>query len=737
MTMTNKTNKRILASKTQGATQKIAMTAAVTFVQEPATQTADGAGAGGEARPVKSFEMVAYTGGAMRLMFWRYPVVIDLAGLTAGNSKRPIYLQHEYTMAALLGQTTEVTKTQDQLSVKGRFLARQPAAKQVMDLQEDGYEWQASVGVSPSRVEFVDAGKSVVVNGRSFNGPLYVTRAGTLDEVSFVMLGADDNTSAKIAAGRKTSVAAKGNAMTFEQWLADRGLVASGLSLKQRESLEKDYNALVAAGVIAAAGGGGGDPADPVDPGTAEQVIADLRARRAAEIGRQNAITKACGGKHGDIEAKAIAEGWSVDKTELEVMRAERPQPGSLPAGGGGNRGGGLSKMAAAVAFAAICASAGMQEEAIAKSLPDGERQAVMNEAMSGKMRGFGIQSLMDWTIRAAGESFDGQRTSSEFLVAALKADQKIQASGTNGFTTLSLSGILSNLAKKVLLETYTAQNVVWDQIAGLGNNSDFKPTTRYRLDSSGGYQQVSATGELKHSGLSEAGYSSAIDTFGTLISLTRKMMINDDLGAFLQVPGLLGRMAAVRLEEAVFSLWMSNPSNFFSTGNRNLLTGAGSVLSISALTDAETLLGNQVDSNGKPILMMADRILVGTNNKVLAEQLYKESDIRNNTANKEYVVKNPHSNKFRVIVSPYINNAAIKDSAGAAIANQSQTKFWLLGNPAVRAAIRVSLLNGNRTPVLESAETDFATLGMQWRSYHDFGVGMEDAVAAVQSNGA
>ena len=73
--------------------------------------------------------------------------------------------------------------------------------------------------------------------------------------------------------------------MTFEQWLADRGLVASGqagqvlLSLVQRASLEKDYNALVAAGVIAAAGGG-----DPADPGTAEQVIADLRARRAAEI---------------------------------------------------------------------------------------------------------------------------------------------------------------------------------------------------------------------------------------------------------------------------------------------------------------------------------------------------------------------------------------------------------------------------------------------------------------------
>ena len=38
------------------------------------------------------------------------------------------------------------------------------------------------------------------------------------------------------------------------------------------------------------------------------------------------AIRKVCAGKHSDIEAKAIEEGWDEVRTELHVLRASRPQ---------------------------------------------------------------------------------------------------------------------------------------------------------------------------------------------------------------------------------------------------------------------------------------------------------------------------------------------------------------------------------------------------------------------------
>lgn len=62
--------------------------------------------------------------------------------------------------------------------------------------------------------------------------------------------------------------------------------------------------------------------------------------------------------------------------------------------------------------------------------------------------------------------------------------------------------------------------------------------------------------GELKHATLSEGSYTNRIDTYGRMLSLTRQMMINDDLGAFLQLPRIIGRMSALKREEA--AKWMS-----------------------------------------------------------------------------------------------------------------------------------------------------------------------------------
>ena len=51
---------------------------------------ADSQAAGQEKPPLSRFSMVAYTGGPMRLAGWRYPVVVDLAGLAIPSQSRPI-----------------------------------------------------------------------------------------------------------------------------------------------------------------------------------------------------------------------------------------------------------------------------------------------------------------------------------------------------------------------------------------------------------------------------------------------------------------------------------------------------------------------------------------------------------------------------------------------------------------------------------------------------------------------
>ena len=57
---------------------------------------------------------------------------------------------------------------------------------------------------------------------------------------------------------------------------------------------------------------------------TTETTAEQIRADALAESNRINGIRRACGGRHGNIEAKAIAEGWDSQRTELEVLRASR-----------------------------------------------------------------------------------------------------------------------------------------------------------------------------------------------------------------------------------------------------------------------------------------------------------------------------------------------------------------------------------------------------------------------------
>ena len=206
-------------------------------------------------------------------------------------------------------------------------------------------------------------------------------------------------------------------------------------------------------------------------------------------------------------------------------------------------------------------------------------------------------------------------------------------------------------------------------------------------------------------------------------------MIINDDLGAFLQIPRLIGRMSALKREEAFFELLLSNPNSFFATGANNFLSGAQTALSIDALTQAEQLFLDQTDSQGKPILLSAQTLLVPTSLKVTAEQLMKETRVNETTtANKPKVANNPHAGKFTVASTPYLNTQSIIGG--------SSTAWYLFANPADIAAIELAYLRGKRTPTIESGETDFNTLGMKWRGYFDFGISMQDSRAAVKVAG-
>jgi len=718
----------LLAAALSAEQQCIQLTASSLEWSEITAAAADGS----EQQQLPRFSMVAYTGGLMRVTTFFRPIVLDLAGMRRAAKSTPILKNHDANQ--LVGHSDEVDISPTRLTLAGVVSGTGPAAQEVLATAKNKFPWQASVGVGIEELESLNEGSTAVVNGQTVRGPALIARRTLLGEVSFVPGGADGKTSARVAASQSRG----SSKMTFEEFVAAQGFDVAALSESQAKFMQKAFAAeqnptgppaTPPKGGQVKAAAGGDDGEDPV-----ALARKNVRAAVAEELQSVERIREICA-KHGDpeltieatangvktsrkvsIAAHAVEQNWSVDKTELEAMRKGRAKGPAIHMAG-------EEEILGKPLEASLCLSAGISEDTLKKHYDE----KTLNMANSLELRGAGLHTLMYEVIRATGKYVRPGRVNNAVIRAALDADRELRASG--GFSNVSMSGTLSNVANKALLESYFAVPVVSNQICSQVDHSDFKQHTRYRMTGSGKLEKVGPTGELKHTELSDQTYSNQIDTVGRMITLNRQQLTNDDLGAFLQIPKVLGRMTALSVEEAVFSLVLSNLNSFFHANNKNLATGAGSALSISGLTAQLLLFRQQVDADGKPIVLAPSILLVPAALEVLAGQLFKDQFVNETTtANKSSPNSNPHAGKYRPVVSPYLDNPAMT--------GYSATGWYLFGNPNDIAAVELAYLMGARTPTIESAETDFNVLGMQWRCYFDFGVAFQDHRAATKANG-
>jgi len=650
----------------------------------------------GDGKPVlPRFSMIAYTGGPMRIAGWRYPVIVDLSGLSIPLQARPIRLQHDENKG--VGHTDSIRVEGGKLLASGVISRDTADAKEVVTSSRNGFPWQASIGASVDVSEFVKENKSVLVNGQTHHGPVNVVRRATLGEISFVDLGADGNTSAIAAtkAGENTSMSKDATETT------DTTTNAEGTEAPKAEAKATGGTDAAAPPITAAATTNA--PADPV---------AEIRASAAAEVKRIADVRAKCGDKHADIAAKAIAEGWDANKTELEVLRASRPEAPAVHSPD--------NATSTAILEAACLMSGGIAGNSL---LDSHGKQAV--EAASKKYKGsLGLQELLleaAWANGYTGRTFRDSRAVLRYAFAG----SSIQA---QGYSTISIGGILSNVANKFLLEGFFSVERSWREICAIRNVTDFKTVTSYRLIGDDMYEELTPAGELKHGTLGEEEFTNKAETYGKILAITRKDIINDDLGAITTVPRKLGRGSGLKINDVFWTVFMNN-GTFFTAGNRNLSEGVDSALSIDGLTKAETMFMDQVDSDGKPIGLVPQIMLVPTSLSAMATNLHQSQELRDNTTGRaSYPTNNPHRNKFRPVVSRYLSNAKYQGNSSKA--------WYLLADSMDLAVVEVAFLNGQEAPTIETADADFNTLGVQMRGFHDFGVAKQDSRGGVKSTG-
>ena len=651
----------------------------------------------------RRFQMTAYTGGAMQLAGWRYPVVVDLAGLQA-TAKPKVFLEHDRTQR--VGHIDQVNNGESALGVTGVVSSTGKAAQEVIADAAAGFPWQASIGARATQVEWVPEGKTATANGREFQGPVNIARKSVLGEVSFVALGADDATSALIAA----QAAQNKESTTMDQPATPAPAPGNG-----------DTTTSIAAGAAPAAAPVTGKAPDV--PATAPSPAAQMRAEAAAEATRIAAVRTVCKGQFPAVEAKAIAEGWDATRTELEVLRAGRPAAPAIAIRA--EEPGVTAQVLQAACFQSAKLS-GIDKLYDEKTLEAAERR------FHGSL---GLQELLleaAWANGYPGRNFRDTKAVMQF---AFSGAPGIGSGGGGGgdiradLSTVDIGGILSNVANKFLLEGFFSVERTWRNICAVRNVNDFKTVTSYRLIGSDQYEQVAPGGALKHGTLGNETYTNKADTYGLMLGVDRRDVINDDLGAITTVPRKLGRGSGLKINDVFWTIFLANSGGaFFAAGNKNYLAGADTTLTIDGLTKAEAAFMDQVDSDGKPIGIMPAITLVPTALSAIGTQLYKSVEIRDTTSSTKYPVANPHQGKYRVEVSRYLANARYTGNSAKA--------WYLLADPADLPLIEVAFLNGQESPTIESAEADFNILGIQFRGYHDFGVALQDPRAGIKSKG-
>lgn len=620
-------------------------------------------------KTVPQFSMVAYTGGPMKIAGFTHPVVVDLEGLAIERQNLPIRLDHHPKQG--VGHTHRVAVENGQVIAEGLISRDTSWARDVAKSGSKGFPWQASIGAEIVEAEFVPNGQSIQVNGRTLQGPLYVIRQSILKEISFVDSGADPHTSAQVAAHSEEE-----NPMKKESKEKQTDLQTEVTPQPAPEKIEATATAV----------------AEP-DP------VLEMRKQVAGETKRILGIRTVCGDKFPDIEAKAIEEGWDVTQCELEVLRASRPK---APA----------AHVQKPIHTPQIFEAIAMMAAGIGTTRLEAMYDTPTLEA-ADKLRGIGIQEFCEQVVGLQLPRF--RRDASGWLQAA--------------FSTTSLPGILSNVANKMLLEGYNYIEDAWRRICKIASVNDFKEHTRHRMTGSFKFQQVGPDGELKHGKLEEMQYGQKADTHGIMFALTRQMIINDDLGAFADIPRSIGMGAAEAIADAVWGLLLSNPNRFFSTAHKNYLDGADTALSVDGLTAAEILFGEQTKPNGRPLGIGPTILLVPIALKVIAEQLMKSVNLNETTtANKPKPQVNPHVGKFEVVSSSYLSNPSFP--------GYSSKAWYLFADPNRLPAIEVAFLNGVDRPTVEKTDADFHTLGIQFRGYIDFGVREQDFRGAIRMKG-
>lgn len=289
------------------------------------------------------------------------------------------------------------------------------------------------------------------------------------------------------------------------------------------------------------------------------------------------------------------------------------------------------------------------------------------------------------------------------FRALGLNLGIKAYEMGSNEFsaamTTSDFPVLLKQAINRKVLSDFDRAAVTYHRLVEKVNHPDFKTITEVGLTHLGGeiWKDEVEKGEPKEFGLGEEIANSKIGSKSASFSLSRQMLINDDLGQLSGILTSFGNSAALHLNTEVYNFInatgryanykMNDGKPYFHADHKNIATKAGKP-SEEILSAMRTQMMRQTDSKGNPIRAVPRVLLVPPELLDVAQRLMVSSATLE--ANLNSGVANVHKKAYEIIDDQEMLDPNV---------------WFLLGNGAVKLGV---LTGTNGSPVIEMVESTY-----------------------------
>ena len=274
--------------------------------------------------------------------------------------------------------------------------------------------------------------------------------------------------------------------------------------------------------------------------------------------------------------------------------------------------------------------------------------------------------------------------------------------------TTSDFQLAMGDYVHREMRSSYQAAPSPIRQLARQSTARDFRAKRLLQFGEGPELQKVEEGGEFKQGTFEESAEAYRIETFGRIFSISRQALINDDLGAFTQVPAKMGRAARAFEAQQLVDLLTANPT--MSDGdavfhaNHGNLTESFNVPSFAPLSASRLAMRRQKGLNGElidvsPKFVVVPPELESAGEQALAEIAATKSDDAN-----------PFQ-KLTLVVEPRLTDTE---------------QWYVAADPAMIDGLEYAYLEGAPGPQIETRQ-GFEVDGIQIKVRLDFGCGWID----------